>query len=263
MRRQITTKHIINASFSQGHFFEFVLQNPYSTDQNFEVSWDNTNLRIVTEVKEWKYHRTSNGIMLGVEHNMVQMRPDGTAQIFLGSNETISIPFIYQSMEEENALTQTDPNTRLLLNGDPVLSRVIHVSFLNIKKIPIAILDVVINPRNFYVDRCIRLFRCEHELVHKVIRYPISPSLPSTRDGSLMVQSTNEKFLRCNNPDVVCSQVEGKNDGNMKQIKFKYRVGTAPSLESLYFIFYNDAFCTSVHEIWRVFVHSIFRYVLR
>lgn len=30
-------------------------------------------------------------------------------------------------------------------------------------------------------------------------------------------------------------------------------------MQSLYFIFYNDEHCTSVHEIWRTFIHSVFR----
>jgi hypothetical protein len=167
-------------------------------------------------MKEWKYHRNVHEIMQGVEQNMFQMKPDGAALLFLQANEKVSIPFVYQSTTDDTPPILTDPSQKLLLGDDALHSRVIQVrranfqvAFRNAKKVPVAILDVVINHRHFYVDRSMRLFRCEHELVHKVIRYPLSPSLPSiSKDGSPFVQNTNEKYLRCNNPDVICSQPE-------------------------------------------------------
>jgi hypothetical protein len=45
----------------------------------------------------------------------------------------------------------------------------------------------------------------------------------------------------------------------MKQVKFKTRSRPSPELENIFFIFYNDKYCTSVHEIWRVSIHSLLR----
>jgi hypothetical protein len=269
LKQQITTRHIVNSSFGQGHYFEFVLQNPFNSDQIFQVQWDSTDLRIVTDDKECRFHRQNHSIMYGVEKNMVQMKPDGSAQVFLAANESLPIPFIYQNMTDETTADIQNPNNHLLLNGDPAAtSRVIHVSFIGKRSVPIAILDIIVNSRNFYIDRCIRLFKCENELLNKVLRSPMSNGMPSvTRDGLPLVEHPHEKYLKCNNGDVVCSQPDTvfqliqRSDGHIKQVKFKYRVGNAPDVKSLYFIFYNDQYCTSVHEIWRVFVHSVFRYI--
>lgn len=68
----------------------------------------------------------------------------------------------------------------------------------------------MINPKNFYTDRCIRLFRCENELVHKVIRYQTASNIAFVaKDGSPVLENSDAKFLRCSNPDVVCSQLDG------------------------------------------------------
>ena len=136
------------------------------------------------------------------------MRPDGNAQVFLAGNEAISIPFVYQNLSNESESNGETPNKQVVFDYSKEFhSSVLHISFLSRKQVPIAILDLVVHSRNFYIDRVIRLFRCENELVHKIIRYPASSNLPSlTRDGSPLVQNSREKFLKCNNPNVVCSQ---------------------------------------------------------
>ena len=47
LREQITTKHSIVASFGQAVFFEFELTNPYNVEHNFEIEWDDSELRHV------------------------------------------------------------------------------------------------------------------------------------------------------------------------------------------------------------------------
>lgn len=128
LRAQITTKHVINASFGQGHFFEFLIQNPYSSDHNFTFSWSENRLRLVTDEKEWRYHRNRNDIMYGIEANMVKVMPDGSCQLFLHANEKVSIPFIYQSMIDENPNSLTSPNQNIMINDNAEMSpRIINV----------------------------------------------------------------------------------------------------------------------------------------
>ena len=118
LKEQITTKHIINASFAQGYYFEFLFKNPYSSDQNYVISWENDSLRLIGDIREWEYHRQVNGNRMGVEKNMVSVRPDGTAQIFLVANETISVPFIYQNFVDETTSNIYDPSKREIINSE-------------------------------------------------------------------------------------------------------------------------------------------------
>jgi hypothetical protein len=47
LTREITVNHTINASFGQAHYFEYMFTNPYNEEHNFEISWDDEELRQV------------------------------------------------------------------------------------------------------------------------------------------------------------------------------------------------------------------------
>jgi hypothetical protein len=57
LREQITTRHTVRASFGRceirtliilrAYYFEFLFTNPYDRDQNFEIAWDDAELRQV------------------------------------------------------------------------------------------------------------------------------------------------------------------------------------------------------------------------
>lgn len=45
LKDQITSKHVLNVTFGTAYFFEFFFNNPYSHEQNFEIVWDDQELR--------------------------------------------------------------------------------------------------------------------------------------------------------------------------------------------------------------------------
>jgi len=98
LRQQITTRHTIKASFGQAVFFEFLLTNPYNIEHNFEILWDDSEVRLVTDASEWTYLRRIHSIKGGIENRLIAMRPGGVTEIYLLPNETISIPFVFQSL---------------------------------------------------------------------------------------------------------------------------------------------------------------------
>jgi hypothetical protein len=59
---------------------------------------EETARRLVHDHTEWRYHRQAHGIHVGVEKSMFNMLSETSAEIFLHKEETISIPFVYQSM---------------------------------------------------------------------------------------------------------------------------------------------------------------------
>lgn len=119
-------------------------------------------------------------------------------KIFLKGNETINIPFIYQSFTNKN-----------ISNNDGNMQRIVDISFYNAKKIPVAYLDLLIKPMNFYIDNSIQIFQCENELIQKSIIMPIKPSVTVYDKGSIFlvenVALLKERYIKCSDPDVICS----------------------------------------------------------
>lgn len=228
LRKQLTTRHVIDCSFGQGYFFEFVFENPYNVDHTFEISWEDDELRIVTDEKEWLYHRRANNITQGVEKNLLSQFAEGNAEIFLKPLEKISIPFVFQTYSttiNPVHISSGVSSSKFLKEKDRKTARVVNVSFLNFKKTPVAFLDLVVNPLNFYVDRSIQLFSCENDLVRKSLRYPISNSSLSdpSENGITNIQysPSNEKYLKCSNPNVMCSALPHDVNLNPNVERFK------------------------------------------
>ncbi|KAJ3093353.1 hypothetical protein HK100_006655 [Physocladia obscura] len=147
---------------------------------------------------------------------------------------------------------------------------------------PIAMVDVIIKPKNYAVDRVLRFFRSEGELLRRTVKFYLSnadlggtgerayASEKKDKKATQFVVTENstihdagnpwKKYVRCNHPDVVCTLSDsGKGNGNLKEISFKYRVGSAPETTAIYFLLYDDPYHTSLHEVWRVFIHSLHR----
>lgn len=69
-------------------------------------------------------------------------------------------------------------------------------------------LDLRINPKNYPVNRVLRLFRAENENVRRTVRFANIKKLTSSKSGeSTIFDSSNphRKYVRCNKGDVVCS----------------------------------------------------------
>jgi hypothetical protein len=65
---------------------------------------------------------------------MFSVLPDGTYQLFLQANEKIAIPFLYQTMTDENPNGISDSNQKIMLDEETYFSRhSINVNFYNIR----------------------------------------------------------------------------------------------------------------------------------
>ncbi|PFX24043.1 Nephrocystin-4 [Stylophora pistillata] len=53
----ITTSHTIHPLFGRAEFFEFVLRNPYSTDQTVTIHCDDNELKVITDTREWRHFK--------------------------------------------------------------------------------------------------------------------------------------------------------------------------------------------------------------
>ncbi|KAJ3332951.1 Nephrocystin-4 [Blyttiomyces sp. JEL0837] len=268
LAQQITTVHHIFASFGQAYFFEYMLTNPYNEECMFQIMWADDELRLITTVAEWRYLRRVYNIRVGVEEKLINLRPDGIHEVCLGPNETIAIPFVFQSFlggqpidagEESFQRIDSMPQHEKGVHLGCAHNRVVHVSFLNPKRSPISLLDIVINSRGYYVDRVLRYFRPEGELFRRDLLYfPWTNRGTGKRVQAGSIFTPNDAsdpyrmYVRCHNSDV-------RGGGKVQELQFKYRVGPAPETYILYFLFYTDPYHTCLSEIWRVFVHSLHR----
>ncbi|KAI8833131.1 hypothetical protein BJ741DRAFT_666768 [Chytriomyces cf. hyalinus JEL632] len=289
LAEQITVTHLINAAFAQAYYFEYIFTNPYNEDHNFEITWADEELRLVTSTSEWKYLRRIHSVRVGVEDKLISVRKNGISEIYMLANESVSIPFVFQSflggsisngMESESSILGRRGCGNESLPGGGIHPRTINVSFLNDKRMPIAMIDVTIKPRNYSIDRVLRFFRPEGEVLRRNVRFYLSApgagqhsehrgdtkdhgkKTPHITENSTIYDASHpwKKYARCNNPDVICTLSDsGKGHGNLKEISFKYRVGSAPETAAIYFLLFDDPYHTSLHEVWRIFVHSLHR----
>ena len=105
LKQQITTKQVIIASFGQVVYFEYRFTNPYNVEHNFEILFKDQELRyffysdyrLVKDWSEWNFLRRIHGLQGGTESRLIGERADGIPQVYLLPNETLSIPFVFQS----------------------------------------------------------------------------------------------------------------------------------------------------------------------
>jgi hypothetical protein len=137
LKQQITTKQVIIASFGQAVYFEYRFTNPYNMEHNFEIVWNDHELRLVKDWSEWNYLRKIHQIQGGVESRLIGERSDGIPQIYLLPNETLSIPFVFQSFNSGLVGTQDNLlSSRRKLGevfADGVSARKIEVSIFLLK----------------------------------------------------------------------------------------------------------------------------------
>ncbi|KAL2917974.1 hypothetical protein HK105_202388 [Polyrhizophydium stewartii] len=294
LRREITTKHTIHPTFGQASFFEFVFSNPYSADATFRIVWQDQELRLVVDPNEWLFHRRVHGLPPKVEKHLVRIASQGVAELFVERGESVAVPFVFQSFagglgghgHEGVAEHAGAHGGKAAAGGSPasgetgIYPRTVSVAFLNTRDQPAAMLALSIRPRPYFVDRVIRLFRSEDELVRKIIRCPAGTGLPvpiatTTQPSSSSAAATptapgpgpfydmanqGQIYVRSNMADAVCALASSRTDASTREITFKYRVGAAPGTHVVYILFYTDPFHTTLSEVWRVFVHSLFRF---
>ncbi|KAI9003253.1 hypothetical protein BC832DRAFT_99374 [Gaertneriomyces semiglobifer] len=297
LTNSLTTTHTVHASFGQCFFFEHLFRNPYAVPSTFLIHWSDDELRLVTSPKEWTYLRRVYDIPAHVESKFVELLGKGEAKIYLDANETVAVPFVFQTFlsgvrgggEPRMWLQDGGNNARGRVGWETdeegVVGRTITVSFMNPRKIAVSLLDVVVVPTPYYVDRSLRLFAPENEQLRHSVRFFL-PNAGKLRESEhagkklttqYETENPGKKYVRCNTPEVICSVGDvtvgicestcdiftlsyvSKQNSNVKELVFKYRCNPAPETRAIYFLVYDDPYHTSLLEIWRCTIHSLNR----
>eukprot|EP00112_Aurelia_sp_Birch-Aquarium-sp1_P012360 Seg26.6 transcript_id=Seg26.6/GoldUCD/mRNA.D3Y31 product=Nephrocystin-4 protein_id=Seg26.6/GoldUCD/D3Y31 len=262
----ITTHRTMHASLGKAEFFEFALKNPYSVDQNVEINFQDRDIAVITDAREWRYFKILTNTKTAVEENMINT-VDSTIQVYLKGNETLHIPFKLQSFTAEGATPELGPPHPLfakqsnymcqsLVKDTGISSRTIKISFVTLDQKPIAILalDVEMHPHS--IDQTFRFSNAEQSFLKKSVRLPPWRNLT----GSIMTegQSITSVVARCTDPHVIC-ETRDVQENEPQDVLIKVPCGPSPNIRRFFVVIYADTFCASPSRIWQFYVHSLQR----
>ena len=214
----LTSKFSVYPAIGQGAFFEYELANPYDEPQVFAIEFDDLDLRVVTDYDEWMHCKRVCGVDTPAERRYME-EAGGVVSIHLDPRERVFIPFVFQCWDE--------------------CEKDVRVQFSDARGRPAAILELTAAVSSPILDRTLWLRTPQNEYMKH--RVPLGSSLASP-------------YVRCSNPDVVCSM-----SGDGSELVFKVPVGSAGSLLSFVLIVYADPFMVSVEETVKVHVVSVHR----
>lgn len=264
----ITTSHQIYPSFGTAEFFEFVLRNPYSTDQNVAIICDDQELKVITDTREWRHFKRKTNTRSALEENMFDSSSTSPyPQLFLKPRETVHVPFKFQTFRADHSVPEQGPSHPLKQQAQTYLKtstsednnikpRQIKVSFMNKDECPIAILIVLVEPRPHVIDRTFRFYHAEQSFLKKTIRLPPWRTLPGAPVMDENVQP--QLHVRCSDVNAVC-EARKLPSGEPQDVFLKIACGPSPSLKRFFVLLFIDPFMTDPCQIWQLYVHSLQR----
>ncbi|XP_046850073.1 nephrocystin-4-like isoform X2 [Xenia sp. Carnegie-2017] len=258
LSRNITTTHTIYPSFGQAVFFEFVLKNPYASESTVIVQCDDNELMVVSNTQEWKEYKKLTQTSTNIEEDMFNLATEsGYPEIFMRSQETVNIPFKYQSFKStseqaSSILHAKDENGRVVKKKE--LSYNIKVVFETPQQQRLAILSLKVELQPLAVDQTFRFNSPEQTYFKKTIRLPHWHALADEplRDGEV----PREMHVRCSDINVICNTTS--ND-QPQDIFLKVPCGASPSVRRFFLFVYTDRFHIKPKQTWQLYVHSLQR----
>ncbi|XP_076451476.1 nephrocystin-4-like [Babylonia areolata] len=266
LSQNISSEHTIFPSFATADFFEFVLRNPYNTEQLITVQWKDKDLSVVTDAREWRHYKQLCGLSTPMEEGMFSAQSSPEApQMLLRPKETVHIPFKYQSFQADHSVMPQGPSNpfdkrqasdKELLNKDTSLhSRLIKVDFLAEDGKPMSILRLRVEPQPHVVDQTFRFYHPENSFLRKSVRLPPFHTLPGAPVGG---SSVNQVFTRCSDPNVIldCKPTQ---PGEPHDVFVKVALGPSPQVKRFFMTLYMDPFLSRPIQVWQCYVHALQR----
>ncbi|KAM6045983.1 nephrocystin-4 isoform 3-T3 [Theristicus caerulescens] len=220
LSQAITATHTVRAVLGTAEFFEFALKNPYGVQHTVTIEVDHPELSVILDPREWRHFKELTKSVTPVEEEMFHLRDDLRPQVYLRPNETVRIPFKYQTFSADPAVVAVQGPAGLGAGADAAAcsleksgagrTKHIQVSFQVSGGKPIALLRVKVEPQPHVVDQTFRFYHPELTFLKKTIRLPPWHTVPGAPVG--MPGGEPEMFVRCSDPDIIC---ETKNMGRL------------------------------------------------
>eukprot|EP00795_Rhopilema_esculentum_P007191 gene7191-12860_t len=262
----ITTQRTVHASLGKAEFFEFALKNPYSVDQNLQIFWEDRDVSVITNAREWRYFKQLTNTKTAIEENMLSDL-DSVVQLYLKANETVHIPFKLQCFTAEGATPELGPPHPLfakqtnylcqsLVKDTGITSKSIKISFVTVDQKPIAILTLNVEMHPHTIDQTFRFSNAEQSFLKKSIRLPPWRNLT----GNIMTegQTVQSIVARCTDQHVIC-EVHDVHENEPQDVMIKVPCGPSPNIRRFFVVIYADTFCASPSRIWQFYIHSLQR----
>ncbi|XP_054078672.1 nephrocystin-4 isoform X3 [Rissa tridactyla] len=266
LSQAITATHTVHAVLGTAEFFEFTLKNPYGVQQTVTIDVDHPELSVILDPREWRHFKELTKSVTPVEEEMFHLRDDLRPQVYLRPNETVRIPFKYQTFSADPAVVAAQGPAGLGAGADTVASSLgksgagrtkhIQVSFQVSGGKPIALLRVKVEPQPHVVDQTFRFYHPELTFLKKTIRLPPWHTLPGAPVG--MPGGEPEMFVRCSDPDIIC-ETKNMGPGEPQDIFLKVAGGPSPQIKKFFVAIYMDAWLAAPARIWQFYLHSLQR----
>ncbi|KAM9217675.1 LOW QUALITY PROTEIN: nephrocystin-4 [Leptosomus discolor] len=266
LSQAITATHTVHAVLGTAEFFEFTLKNPYGVQHTVTIEADHPELSVILDPREWRHFKELTKSVTPVEEEMFHLRDDLRPQVYLRPNETIRIPFKYQTFSADPAVvaaqgpaglgTGADVAAHSLGKSGAGRTKHIQVSFQVSGGKPIALLRVKVEPQPHVVDQTFRFYHPELTFLKKTIRLPPWHTLPGTPVG--MPGGEPEMFVRCSDPNIIC-ETKNMGPGEPQDIFLKVAGGPSPQIKKFFVAIYTDAWLAAPVQIWQFYLHSLQR----
>ncbi|KAM7084095.1 nephrocystin-4 isoform 5-T6 [Ciconia maguari] len=266
LSQAITTTHTVRAVLGTAEFFEFALKNPYGVQHTVTIEVDHPELSVILDPREWRHFKELTESVTPVEEEMFHLRDDLRPQVYLRPNETVRIPFKYQTFSADPAVvtaqgpaglgTGAGAAARSLGKSGAGRTKHIQVSFQVSGGKPIAFLRVKVEPQPHVVDQTFRFYHPELTFLKKSIRLPPWHTLPGAPVG--MPGGEPEMFVRCSDPDIIC-ETKNMGPGEPQDIFLKVAGGPSPQIKKFFVAIYTDAWLAAPVQIWQFYLHSLQR----
>ncbi|XP_042650760.1 nephrocystin-4 [Tyto alba] len=266
LSQAITATHTVHAVLGTAEFFEFTLRNPYGVQHTVTIEIDHPELSVILDPREWRHFKELTKNVTPVEEDMFHLRDDRRPQVYLRPNETVRIPFKYQTFLADPAVVAVQGPAGLGAGADAAAcslgksgagqTKHIQVSFQVSRGKPIALLRVKVEPQPHVVDQTFRFYHPELTFLKKTIRLPPWHTLPGAPVG--MPGGEPEMFVRCSDPDIIC-ETKTMGPGEPQDIFLKVAGGPSPQIKKFFVAIYTDAWLAAPVQIWQFYLHSLQR----
>eukprot|EP01043_Picozoa_sp_COSAG02_P015215 COSAG02_NODE_643_length_19037_cov_9.951632_8_plen_1392_part_00 len=283
LKESLTRTLRLQTRFGEASFFEYVFQNPYSTNLNVTLEFDDEELAIVTDVDEWAYFKKKHGLSSPLERNFMAA---GGREVYLGARETVYIPFTLRS-EQSGRVPQPVEGDVVDAMPEGVPGFAVSASAakprqftLTVRGPPIAnaegetteqvlsVLKLDVVPQPFVVDARLHFHAAQEEQM--AVRIPVAPHMcPAWRAPGQMPGSS--WYVHCTEPNAVVEitktgiQTSSGSSGARPgpDVHLRYKPGKAPTASIFYLVLYRDRLRSSPAGVWQIVVHSLDMHELR
>ncbi|XP_060072495.1 nephrocystin-4-like isoform X2 [Ylistrum balloti] len=267
LSQTISTTYTLHPSFGTAEFFEYVFKNPFNVQQTVVVEFEDKELNVVTDPREWRYFKKLYELQGEVEEGMFNKQSKSHhVEIFLRPKETVQIPFKYLTFSADESVQPqgpVDPFKQRSEDDEDIKKpptqtmneKDIKVFFKSEDGKPVSILHVKVEPQPHIIDQTFRFYHPEQSFLKKSIRMPPFQSLPGAPIGG---PGLNQVFVRCSNSHVICDS-KSTQPGEPTDVFLKVAMGPSPQSKRFFVAMYFDPFMTRPVQIWQFYVHALQR----